>query len=116
VEFASWDPSEKEFLFARFKLFETFLGDDALRRNLHSQPFLVVDLSHYLIQDAKIDFVMLDVVLNLFLSYRADQRLIGESQCVLVPGYKFSDCVNQSVPVVTTIYPLIMSSSPPSGL
>ena len=79
VEFASWDPSEKEFLFARFKLFETFLADNAFGRNLHSQSFLVVDLSHHLIQDAKIDHVVLDVVLNLFLSYRADQRLIGES-------------------------------------
>ena len=79
VDFASWDPSEKEFLFARFKLFETFLADNALGRNLHSQPFLVVDLSHHLIQDAKIDTAVLDVVLNLFLSYRADQRLIGQS-------------------------------------
>lgn len=79
VDYASWDPSEREFLFARFKLFEPFLGDDSLGRNLHSQPFLVVDLSHHLIQDAKIDVVALDVVLNVFLSYRADQRLIGES-------------------------------------
>jgi hypothetical protein len=78
VEFASWDSSEREFLFARFKLFEAFLGDDTFGKNLHLQPFLVVDLSHYLIQDAKIDFVVLDVVLNIFLSYRVHERLIGE--------------------------------------
>jgi len=35
-------------------------------------------MSLHLIQDAKIDTVVLDVVLNLFLSYRANQRLIGE--------------------------------------
>lgn len=79
VNFDSWDPSEKEFLFARFKLFETFLGDNAFGRNLHSQPFVIVDLSYHLIQDTKIDLVVLDVILNIFLSYRAPQRLVGES-------------------------------------
>lgn len=87
MEFASWDASEKEFLFARFKIFETFLGDNVFGRNLQSQPFVMVDLSHHLIQDAKIDHVVLDVVLNIFLSYQADQRLIGESQCTLVSSF-----------------------------